>query len=238
MSSRASAYDGEMEKAQRDAKGRDDERASDRQEASAARSDRNRNQGAGDGGAPVSATSQAADMGWEAELSLLAAMGIVIAPRNRAAANAGPDGGGGLAKSQAQPGVVTPPQGQTQGRVTPEVKKDLQNKEEHKAKAGAAPGGQAATPHVGAPGAPKPPPPSAGAPVPPGAGDDLDDSEARNVDKLITLLETASDALHRSAAAHALGKLRSSKARAALEKAARDSNPTVAKAATSSLAAL
>ena len=211
--------------------------------------------GSTDGGAPVSSAMGATpDAGWEADVSLLAAMGIVIGPRKPGAGH-GAGGGGDKAKPATLPGVATPPKGQPQGRVTPEIKKELQNKQEAKAQgAGAqgsaehAHGGTAgAAPAPGAQNAPGTQSPQAGqagvgapgAPKPSGAGSgDLDPADAHDVERLIALLETDVDPVHRRAAAHALGKLRSTKARAALEKAARDKDPSVAKAAAASLAAL
>ncbi len=247
-----------MEKAQRDSRERNDDRA---EVAAAARTTgRDSAEGASDGGAPVSNTVGATpDAGWEADVSLLAAMGIIIGPPKSGApagAGHGAGGSGGKAEPETLPGVATPPKGQPQGRVTPEIKKELQNKQEAKpqgaaaqvqgAAAGArdaheaprAEGAQGAegtqgthAGHMGfgAPGAPKPPGSSSG---------DLDGTDAHNVERLIALLETDADPEHRRAAAHALGKLRSTKARAALEKAALDKDPAVAKAAAASLAAL
>jgi hypothetical protein len=189
-------------------------------------------------------------------------MGIIIGPPKpgaQAGAGHGAGGSGGKAKPETLPGVATPPKGQPHGIVTPEIKKELQNKKESKAHgaagqpggAGQVPGGAAGAPNTqgaqgaqgaqgtqgthadqmgfGAPGAPKPPGSGSG---------DLDPTDAHNVERLIALLDSDADPVHRRAAAHALGKLRSTKARTALEKAAHDKDPSVAKAAVASLAAL
>lgn len=230
-----------MEKVQRGS--RDHEDGAD-VAAGARTAGRGSGDGVSDGGAPVSsAVASTPDAGWEADVSLLAAMGIVIGPRKPGAGH-GAGGGGGKAKPEALPGVAAPPKGQPQGRVTPEVKKELENKKEAKAQGGAAHGDTAGAAEAqGAAGpqsTPGPQSPQApGAPKPPGAGSgDLDPADAHDVDRLIALLEAGGDPAHRRAAAHALGKLRSTKARAALEKAARDKDPSVAKAAAASLAAL
>jgi hypothetical protein len=261
-----------MEKVQRDARGQDNDRSD--MAAGPRATARNSESAASDRGAPLSSsTSAAPDAGWEADVSLLAAMGIIITSPKPGGAGPGAGGSGGQAKPAMLPGAATPPKGQPQGRVTPEIKKELQNKKDAKGHGVAAQGGmgqaqggaqgaqgaqgaagaqgtqgtqgaqgeqgaqsshaaQGTTTHQMGPGAP-------GAPKPPGSGSgDLDATDAHNVERLIALLDHDADPAHRRAAAHALGKLRSTKARAALEKAVRDKDPLVANAAAAALAAL
>jgi hypothetical protein len=236
-----------MEKAQRESRDRDDGT-----EVADATRTTGRGSGGGDGGAPVrSAAGATQDTGWEADVSVLAAMGIMIGrpkPGTHPDAGHGAGGDGGKAKPHTLPGVATPPKGEPQGRVTEDNKKELQNKREAKAGGAAkAPGDAGAQNTPGTPGAQAAEGTQAGqmgsgapgAPKPPGSGSgDLDATDAHNVERLIALLDTDADPVHRRAAAHALGKLRSPKARAALEKAAHDKDPSVAKAAAASLATL
>ena len=145
-----------------------------------------------------------------------------------------------------------------QGRATPEIKKELHNKKEAKANpppgmaaGGGGAGGAGASGGAGAQkdaAAPKAEAATSTAPAgagPVGAGDGAppkpgahtgDDVDHHNVERLIEMLDHDADPEHRRAAARALGKIHSPKARAALEKAARDKDPMVAKAATESLA--
>jgi len=241
-----------MEKVQRESRDRDNDRAD--VAPTQRTTGRDSSSGASDGGAPVSSAGGATpDMGWEAEVSLLAALGIIIGPPKpggNAGAGHGAGGSGDKAKPHALPGVATPPKGQPQGRVTPEKKQELQNKKEAKAQS-AATGAQGGAGQAqdgqnpqGAPGAHGAPAGQTGAgspdaPKPPGSGSgDLDPADTQNVERLIALLDNDADPVHRRAAVHALGKLRSTKARAALEKATRDKDPSVAKAAAATLATL
>ncbi len=251
-----------------DAVGRD---ATAAQTPGQSHADRATDGGSSEGSTSKSSSAEAVpDGGWEADYSLLAAMGIVIGPPKPQGHQ--PGGAGGTAKAGAAakpspttlPGVATPPKGQPQGRVTPEAKKELQNKKEAKEKApaggagggasaaqavaggagGAASSQQDAAPKAGAaaaapaPGA-QPAPgavaPGADAPNQPGTrtGDDIDQ---HNVERLIEMLEHDADPEHRRAAVRALGKLHVPKARAALEKALRDKDPMIARAAEAALA--
>jgi len=213
----------------------------------------------GDASNASKTTAAPHDGGWEADYSLLAAMGIVIAPAKPGHKNdAHPGGAGGTAKAApvaTAPGIATPPKGQPQGKVTPEIKKELQAKKEAKANpkeaaaGGAGAGGAGAQPNAqagdaaakpavaAAPGgaeAPGAAPPGDGAGKP-GAHND-DDIDGHNVEKLVELLERDHDPEHRRAAVRALGKLRSVKARDALQKATRDKDPMIARAAEAALA--
>lgn len=134
------AYNGLMDKAVRESLAKDD--AFDPEATTTRAPQQNSGDGTTGGGTggtskSSSATFAATDGGWEADYSLLAAMGIVIGPPKPGHKPEGHPGGAGGTAAKANPatlpGVATPPKGQPQGRVTPEIKKELQHKEEAKA---------------------------------------------------------------------------------------------------------